>query len=572
MEASRICFGPKTLPNVHKPPLSLKTNLALSLFPRRLLQNNTFPSKKPSKHDLLCVKAESSGDLESTRPLTYFSPSFWGDHFLSVPVHDSEFEALEREIETVMRPKVRDMLVSPHSSDKDRIRLIHLLISLAIAHYFESEIEEILHQAFRKLDGIISEEDDLETIAIMFEVFRLYGHKMSCDVFDRFKGEDGKLKQSLAKDARGMLQLYEAAHLGTPSEDIMDEAISFTRYHLESLTSQETSDNLFKHIQNALYRARYHSIEILVARQYISFYDQEEGHDETILKFAKLNFNFCQMHYVKELKIVTKWWKELDVAHKLPYIRDRNVEVYLGGLGIYFEPRYSPGRIIVAKLTMILTVVDDTFDAYATLPESLNIDREMRARGKLGRLQLTIDETKSLTKLYLTIAKWARASHVQSFEDYIENGIPAAAMTDFAAYSFIAMDDCEQEQLNEWFYSKPKILQAINAVFRLSNDIVTYEQEVARGEVANGVHCYMKQHGVSKEAAIEELTKMERENYKIMMEEFMTSKAVPRQILVRLVNIARVIDLYYKNGDGFGQPDQQFKDLLASLFLQPIPL
>lgn len=66
----------------------------------------------------------------------------------------------------------------PHCKDKEQIRIIHLLISLGVAHYFESEIEEILHQAFQKLDDLVSEEDDLETISIMFEVFRLYGHKM----------------------------------------------------------------------------------------------------------------------------------------------------------------------------------------------------------------------------------------------------------------------------------------------------------------------------------------------------------------------------------------------------------
>ncbi|KAF8086177.1 hypothetical protein N665_0633s0028 [Sinapis alba] len=603
MEASKMCFGLKTIPNVLNGPLCHKTNL--SLIPRRLLQNNTLSYKKPTKHDLVCVKAESSGNLESTRPLTYFSPSTWGDYFLSVPVDDSEFEALEQEIESVMKPRVRDILMCPHSSDKEQIRVIHLLISLGIAHYYESEIEETLHQAFLKLDDLISEEDDLETIAIMFEVFRLYGHKMSCDVFDRFKGEDGKFKESLARDVRGMLQLYEASHFGVPSEDIMDEALTFTQHHLGSLTGQETSPNLFKQIQHALYRARYHSIEIVVARQYISFYDQEEGHDKTLLKFAKLNFNFCQMHYIKELKIITKWWKELGMAPKLSYIRDRNVELFFGVLGMFFEPRYSLARINATKLTMVLTVVDDTCDAYATLPEVISlhdafqrwdlgtmeelpsymriiyqnvletvedIDREMKARGKFGSLQLTIDETKSLLKLYLEIAKWARAGHVPSFEDYMEIGSSSPGMDDLAAYGFISMDDCDQKQLNEWFNSKPKIFDALNIVFRLRNDIVTFEQEVSRGEVANGVNCYMKQHGVTKEAAVEELRKMERENYKIIVEEFILSKAVPRQILVRVINIARLIDLFYKEGDGFGHPDQKLKDLIVSLFLHPIPL
>ncbi|CAG7890222.1 unnamed protein product [Brassica rapa] len=602
MEASKMCFGLKTLPNVHNGPLCHNTNL--SLIPCDLLQNNTLFSQKPTKH-LLCVKAESSGDLESTRPLTYFPPSTWGDYFLSVPVDDSDFEALEQEIESVMKPKVRDILMRPYNSDKEKIRIIHLLISLAIAHYFESEIEEILHQAYQKLDELISEEGDLETIAIMFEVFRLYRHKMSCDVFGRFKGEDGKFKESLAHDVRGILQLYEAAHLGLPSEDIMDDALTFTRHHLGLLTGQETNPNLFKQIQRSLYRPRYHNPEILVARQYISFYDQEEGNDKTLLKFAKLNFNFCQMHYIKELKILTKWWKELGLAPNLSYIRDRNVEIFLAVLGMFFEPRYSLGRIRAAKLSMVVTAVNDTCDAYATLPEVISlhdafqrwdlgameelpssmriiyqsvlktvedIDREMKARGKFGSLQPTIDETKSLMILYVALAKWAHAGHVPSFEDYMEIGISTPGLDDMAAYGFISMDDCDEKQLNEWFSSKPKIFEALNTAFRLRNDIVTFEQELSRGQVANGVNCYMKQHGVTKEAAVEVLRKMEPGNYKIMMEEFVSSKAMPRQILVRAVNIARVMDLYYKDGDGYSHPDQNLKDLIVSLFLCSIPL
>lgn len=70
--------------------------------------------------------------------------------------------------------------MSSHSSDKEKIRLIHLLISLGISYHFDKEIQEILNHSFTKLDDILVGENDLETISIMFEVFRLYGHKMSC--------------------------------------------------------------------------------------------------------------------------------------------------------------------------------------------------------------------------------------------------------------------------------------------------------------------------------------------------------------------------------------------------------
>lgn len=123
------------------------------------------------------------------------------------------------------------------------------------------------------------------------------------DVFDRFKGEhDEKFKESLVGDVRGMLQLYQASYLKAKDEDIMEEARIFTRNHL-AVTN--THPHLSKHIQNALYISRYHCVEIAVAREYISFYEQEEDHDEKLLKFAKLNFSYCQLHYVKELKAVT---------------------------------------------------------------------------------------------------------------------------------------------------------------------------------------------------------------------------------------------------------------------------
>jgi hypothetical protein len=188
-------------------------------------------------------------------------------------------------------------------------------------------------------------------------------------VFDRFKGVDAKFKEHLVSDVRGMLQLYEAAHLATPFETILDEALSFTRYHLESLAGQQaTAPHISRHILNALYKPRFLKMEIIAAREYIHFY-QKEGHDETLLKFAKLNFNFCQLHYVRELKTLTKWWKDIDLPYKLPYIRDRLLETFIGVMAVYLEPHYSLGRIIATKVSQVIVVMDDTCDAYGTFSE-----------------------------------------------------------------------------------------------------------------------------------------------------------------------------------------------------------
>uniref|UniRef100_A0A0D3BBB0 Terpene synthase metal-binding domain-containing protein n=2 Tax=Brassica oleracea var. oleracea TaxID=109376 RepID=A0A0D3BBB0_BRAOL len=154
----------------------------------------------------------------------------------------------------------------------------------------------------------------------------------------------------------------------------------------------------------------------------------------------------------------------------------------------------------------------------------------------------------------------------------MEVGMVAAGMDDFASYSFIAMEDCDEKSFFEWLNSKPRIFQALCAMYGVTNDIATYELEMKRGEVANGVNCYMKQHGVTKEETVEEFNKIYRENQKIIMEEFLTTVCVPRQVLMRCLNISRTFDVMYKEGDGYTEPLGNLKDIITSLFLHPIPL
>lgn len=101
-----------------------------------------------------------------------------------------------------------------------------------------------------------------------------------------------------------------------------------------------------------------------------------------------------------------------------------------------------------------------------------------------------------------------------------------------------------------------------------------YKQlEISRGEVANGVNCYMKQHGVSKEVAMEELDKMYKYNYKVIMEEFLTIKDVPHPVLVRCINIARPMEVFYKEGnDEYTSPQAKIKKFIAAVLLHPFQL
>lgn len=69
-----------------------------------------------------------------------------------------------------------------HDSSKRKTLLIYLMVSLGLAYHFEDVIEETLAHAFEKIGDMIADEHDLNTISILFWVFRTYGHNMSSGI------------------------------------------------------------------------------------------------------------------------------------------------------------------------------------------------------------------------------------------------------------------------------------------------------------------------------------------------------------------------------------------------------
>jgi hypothetical protein len=59
----------------------------------------------------------------------------------------------------------------------------------------------------------------------------------------------------------------------------------------------------------------------------------------------------------------------LDFTNKLPYARDRNVECSFWVLATFFEPKYSQARKMMNKVISLITVIDDTYDAFGTIDE-----------------------------------------------------------------------------------------------------------------------------------------------------------------------------------------------------------
>ena len=54
---------------------------------------------------------------------------------------------------------------------------------------------------------------------------------------------------------------------------------------------------------------------------------------------------------------------------QLHFARDRVVECYLWALEAFYEPKYSVNRRIFLKMIYFVTIIDDMYDAYATVDE-----------------------------------------------------------------------------------------------------------------------------------------------------------------------------------------------------------
>lgn len=121
---------------------------------------------------------------------------------------------------------------------------------------------------------------------------------------------NGKLKNSLGGDIKGLLSLYEAAQLRTKEDIILEDALAFATTSLKhaQATLPLTSSSIGQQVKRALELPLHKGHERTEVRYYISAYELEDDslRNETLLKLAKLDFNLRQMLHKKELSELSR--------------------------------------------------------------------------------------------------------------------------------------------------------------------------------------------------------------------------------------------------------------------------
>lgn len=130
--------------------------------------------------------------------------------------------------------------------------------------------------------------------------------KIGADIFSKFMENDGQFKESLRGDTRGILSLYEAAHLRIHGEDILEKALDFTTNHLKKLVA-DSSSPFTTEIRNALKWPIRKALPRVKAREYMVIYQQDPSHNDALLTFSKLDFNILQKLHQRELNAITRY-------------------------------------------------------------------------------------------------------------------------------------------------------------------------------------------------------------------------------------------------------------------------
>ncbi|KAJ4718955.1 Terpene synthase [Melia azedarach] len=549
------------------------------------------------------ILIQDDDQQNSNRHSANFHPTLWGDHFLAYANDSMKIDPGTREEYEELKQDVRRLITANTDEQVKKLHLIDIVQRLGVAYLFEKEIEDELEKIHDHLYIDSDNDHDLYTVSLAFRLMRQQGIKISCDVFEKFKDEESKFKATLISDIQGLLSLYEAAHLAIHEEDILDEAIAFATTHLKSAISH-VCPNLAKQINHALHRPLRKTLPRLDTLYFLSIYPRDDSYNKKLLKFAKLDFNMLQATHQEELSAITRWWKDLDFTNKLPYARDRLVELYFWILGVYFEPKYALARKMMTKVIYIASIIDDTYDAYGTfeelklftevvkrwdigtidiLPEYMKIiyktlldiygeiEGELAKQGRSYCLRYVKEKMQELVAMDFVEAKWFNEGYVPTIEEYMEVALISVCNLMLATISFVGMGDIATKESFEWISSNPKIVRASSVICRLMDDIVSHKFEQSRGHVASAIECYMKQHGVFEEDAVNVFRKEVENAWKDMNQELLKPTAFPMPLMERVLNLARVMDYLHKDSDSYTNA-HLVKDQIASLLRDPLPL
>ncbi|KAL5731036.1 hypothetical protein ACHQM5_003799 [Ranunculus cassubicifolius] len=406
--------------------------------------------------------------------------------------------------------------------------------------------------------------------------------------------------ESLQCDVKGLLDLYEASHLCLEGENILHEAKEFTVKHLK-LRRGNIDPDLAEEVNRALDLPLHWRMSRLEARHYIEVYQRKEDIDPSLPELAKVDFNALQATHQKELRNMSRWWKDLGLSDKLG-TRDRLVESFLWSVGLTSQPQDRCCREWLTKVICLILTIDDIcniigslseleifttavegwdFEAMELLPEYMKIyfsslfnktsDIVYRKKDKEHGFYMLPSLKKAwadFCKAMLVEAKWSKMGYIPSPREYLQNTWISSSVTVGLIHAFFATNQTIRNSVLESLDNNPDLIYYSAMVFRLCNDLATSPAELDRGDVS-AIPCYMNEAKTSELIAQEKLKSLISDIWKKLNESLYDS-AFEHSFVTICINNARTAHNIYQNGDGIGVQDHEARKRVARLLIEPI--
>ncbi|KAL8145632.1 hypothetical protein AgCh_003686 [Apium graveolens] len=432
-----------------------------------------------------------------------------------------------------------------------KLELLDAVQRLGLNYRFYNDVKQAIDVIYNSTDAWLN--DDLHSTALRFRILREHGYAVPQDVFRTFIDDDtGNFEANLSEDVKGLLSLYEASFFGFQGEEIIDKATAFSTTHLKnSVNNGRLSSDMAAKVNHALDMPLHWKLPRAEAIWYINAYEKEQNMNPDLLRDygtelivkgkVNLEVNILNNNY--------SWWTETGLG-KTSFARDRWDITEIDKL---------PNNL----KTVLLAVFNTTNQiGFWTLQE-----RDFNIIPYLSK------QWTNMCKAFLKEAKWYYSGYKPTLEEYIENGAVsgAAPIVLFCAYFLTAEKIITVEAL-DYIDKLPSIMWCSSMILRLTNDLGTSSEELARGDSLKAVQCYMNDTGASEAESRKYVDNIVHETWKILNKDLLGSYPFGEPFLTANPNLARTTQTFYQYGDGLGIPQNWIKDLLKSLLVEPFTL
>ncbi|KAG5023254.1 hypothetical protein AAZX31_07G173000 [Glycine max] len=508
--------------------------------------------------------------------------------------------------------EVKRELVSKTRQNADHgLSMVDSIQRLGIEYHFEEEIETILKKKLLMLrvhnhQGRAYQE--LSEVALQFRLLRQEGYYIHADIFDKFWGNEGKLKLTFCDDINGLIGLFEASQLSIEGEDYLHEAEECCRQYLNTWLSRFHEHPQVKVVADSLRYPIHRSLSRFTPTNSLQIESTEWI--RSLQELSKIDTEMVSSLHLKEMFAVSKWWKELGLAKDLKLARDEPIKWYMWAMACLPDPRFSEERIELTKPLSLVYIIDDIFDFCGNIDE-LTLFTEAVKRWDMAATEQLPDYMKGcfkalyditnefafkiqikhgwnpistlikswvrLLNAFLEEAKWFASGLVPKADDYLKNGIVSTGAHMILVHSFFFMGDAITQETITLMDEFPSIISATATILRLCDDLEGDQDVNVKGDDNDGsyIKCYMKEHpATSVEQAREHVAELISDAWKRLNQECLMTDAnlFPSSFTKLCLNAARMVPLMY--GYDTNSPsklEEYVKSLLCGGAMQSIP-